>query len=692
MDDRENLNNEKMIEKLRGMTDDIQAPPSLEPQAVEEMLKAKKKEKRRRYRWRYLGTAAAACICLALGVTAAVRLNDGAGKAADMADSAEGAGTENGTSAQADAEADAQPGAGTQTEDKLDHAEDYDEIYEYIQAAAKEKEYLSKGAVMESADEASSMDTGSADSAAAGGSGYAGASASSSPADGASGYSDTNVREEGVGEADSVKTDGKNLYIVSNRAVTIVGIETEEMEELARIETGDDTSIGEVYVEDGRLVILYTRYSYNDALDGYDGTYTGSTEHTCADTYDVSDPASPEKLGSLTQSGMYHTMRAKDGYIYLISDFYVDVAVPRSGVDGYIPWVQGEKLDAADIYMPPEKMGNSYTVISAFSLKEPDQKTDSKAVFGQNGMCYVSQENIYITEAYYGDDDADVTRTAVRKVAYAGGTLWGVAQTKVDGTLNDSFSIDEYDGYLRMVTTVSPVSGSGGWFDGFFDGTDDEAQTDTNSLYVLDEEFNIVGEIDNLAEDESVYSARFMGDIGYFVTFEQVDPLFSVDLSDPESPKVIGELKIPGFSEYLHPYGEGKLLGIGMAVDEQGVTTEGVKISMFDVSDPSDVTEQDKYVLENMYSTDVAYNYKAAFVDVEKNLFGFVARGDTSEYVIFTYDEDKGFQEVFSRDLGWEFYGEMRGLYSGGRFYLVTGNTVESYTMDGFEKIDDIVL
>lgn len=692
MDDRENLNNEKMIEKLRGMTDDIQAPPSLEPQAVEEMLKAKKKEKGRRYRWRYLGTAAAACICLALGVTAAVRLNDGAGKAADMADSAEGAGTENGTSAQADAEADAQPGAGTQTEDKLYHAEDYDEIYEYIQAAAKEKEYLSKGAVMESADEASSMDTGSADSAAAGGSGYAGASTSSSPADGASGYSDTNVREEGVGEADSVKTDGKNLYIVSNRAVTIVGIETEEMEELARIETGDDTSIGEVYVEDGRLVILYTRYSYNDALDGYDGTYTGSTEHTCADTYDVSDPASPEKLGSLTQSGMYHTMRAKDGYIYLISDFYVDVAVPRSGVDGYIPWVQGEKLDAADIYMPPEKMGNSYTVISAFSLKEPDQKADSKAVFGQNGMCYVSQENIYITEAYYGDDDADVTRTAVRKVAYAGGTLRGAAQTKVDGTLNDSFSIDEYDGYLRMVTTVSPVSGSSGWFDGFFDGTDDEAQTDTNSLYVLDEELNIVGEIDNLAEDESVYSARFMGDIGYFVTFEQVDPLFSVDLSDPESPKVIGALKIPGFSEYLHPYGEGKLLGIGMAVDEQGVTTEGVKISMFDVSDPSDVTEQDKYVLENMYSTDVAYNYKAAFVDVEKNLFGFVARGDTSEYVIFTYDEDKGFQEVFSRELGWEFYGEMRGLYSGGRFYLVTGNTVESYAMDGFEKIDDIVL
>ena len=211
----------------------------------------------------------------------------------------------------------------------------------------------------------------------------------------------------------------------------------------------------------------------------------------------------------------------------------------------------------------------------------------------------------------------------------------------------------------------------------------------TNSLYVLDENLETVGGIHDLAEDENVYSARFMGDTGYFVTFRQVDPLFSVDLSDPENPKITGELKIPGFSEYLHPYGEGLLLGIGMDVDENGMTTEGVKLSMFDISDPSSVQEVCTYVIENMYGTDV-YNYKAVFVDVEKNLFGFAAYGDSMKYYMFSYDEADGFREVFSRTLSG--YGDIRGLYVNDTFYLVVGNTVQSFTMNGFEKIDDIVL
>ena len=162
-----------------------------------------------------------------------------------------------------------------------------------------------------------------------------------------------------------------------------------------------------------------------------------------------------------------------------------------------------------------------------------------------------------------------------------------------------------------------------------------------------------------------------------------------MDLSDPENPKITGELKIPGFSEYLHPYGEGLLLGIGMDVDENGMTTEGVKLSMFDISDPSSVQEVCTHVIENMYGTDV-YNYKAVFVDVEKNLFGFAAYGDSMKYYMFSYDKSDGFREVFSRTLSG--YGDIRGLYVNDTFYLVAGNTVQSFTMNGFEKIDDIVL
>ena len=127
-----------------------------------------------------------------------------------------------------------------------------------------------------------------------------------------------------------------------------------------------------------------------------------------------------------------------------------------------------------------------------------------------------------------------------------------------------------------------------------------------------------------------------------------------------------------------------------MDVDEEGVTTEGVKLSMFDISDPADVQEVSKYVLEGIYSSNAGYNYKAVFVDVEKNLFGFVCYGDMTEYKMFSYDEKDGFREVFSRELTG--YGEARGMYAGDTFYLISGNTVESYTLSEFEKIDDIVL
>ncbi len=154
----------------------------------------------------------------------------------------------------------------------------------------------------------------------------------------------------------------------------------------------------------------------------------------------------------------------------------------------------------------------------------------------------------------------------------------------------------------------------------FGDSADSEIakQEDTNYLYILDEKLNELSKIEDIAKDEQVYSARFIGKTGYVVTYKQTDPLFSIDLSDPKNPQIIGELKIPGFSEYLHPYGDGLLLGIGMDVDETGTITNGVKLSMFDISNPEDVAEVQKYVMEDCYSTNVTYEYKAAMIDVEK--------------------------------------------------------------------------
>lgn len=659
-DIRDERDDSRTEEQIRNMTEDVQIPPSLAPEAVENLLRDKVKKKRKKYVLRYAG-AAAACICIAAGALFYGHLNSES-PSVDRA-AVENSASENGT-------------ASSETVPGLQTAADYDEIYDSVQAQQEEWENFVSGAATEDSSALASVRS-DADSAAS----YNSASGSGSY------YSDTNIREEGVGEGDIVKTDGDNLYVVSGRIVKIVGIGGDEMEELStiRIEDLDDVYVTEVFVEDDSLAVLYEKTEYNDGENGY-GYYR---TYTCVDVYDVSEPAAPEKRGTISQSGSYYTMREKDGYIYLFSNFSADNAAARSNPEGYVPAVQGKILEASDIYIPARMVGNCYTVISSFALDDPGDKTDSKAVFGTGGICYVSAENIYVTESYYGENNADVTQTCIRKVSYGDGILQGVAQTTVDGTLNDSFSIDEYEGYLRLVTTVNPVNSGGGWSDGsaLTGGVED---VDTNSLYILDETLNIVGDLYDIAPDESVYSARFMGDTGYFVTFKQVDPLFSVDLSDPENPQVIGELKIPGFSEYLHPYGDGKLLGIGMSVDEQSVTTDGIKISMFDISDPSDVTESDSYVLEDMYSTDVSYDYKAVFVDVEKNLFGFLSYGASNQYTVLTYDEEKGFREVFTREMPG--YGSVRGLYVDDIFYLVSGNTVESYTLSGFEKIDDIVL
>ena len=666
MEDRE----KELEELIRLMAENTGIPAAIHPDAVEKKLEAAKTEKKRRLRRKYITGAAAACLCIAVGIAGSYlhfsqETSETSDTTAGLSDSAAGAPSDSGVE-----------------ESLIASAESYDEIYKYIQAEREQSEtdagIFSRFGILEES-------ASTADSAASGSASNSGSAASAG--DSGNSYSDTNVREEGVGEADIVKTDGSSLYIVNSQAVEIVGIESAEMEELAEIRMADDCYIKELYVQDDSLVIMYTRTEPSVDEDGY---YNNYRDYTNALVYDISDRTNPVKVGNISQSGYYNTMRVRDGYVYVISNFYADAAAPRADTAAYIPEVQGSTMEASDIYMPQRQMGNQYTVITSFSLEDPSEKTDSKAVFGSSGMCYVSTENIYVTEGWYGQDDAEVTQTSIRKVAYKDGILQGEAQTKVDGTLNDSFSIDEYNGYLRLVTTVSPVSSGDGGIARFFSGdTGGRQQEDSNSLYVLDENLEIAGEIHDLAKDESVYSARFMGDVGYFVTFKQVDPLFSVDLSDPSAPEIIGKLKIPGFSEYLHPYGDGQLLGIGMDVDEESVTTDGVKISMFDISNPADVNEEENYVLEDLYGTDVGYNYKEVFVDVEKNLFGFMAYGDTTKYFIFTYDEN-GFKEVFSREL--TLYGNVRGLYAGERFYLVNGNTVESFTMDAFQKVDDIVL
>ena len=664
------IENEKRLEQdLRQMADDVILPDSLEPEAIQKMLQARQEEKQQgsktkknKKNWkRIVPIAAAACVCVIVGATVGIKqINKGNNKTLDAATIASAADQK-------------------ETTQTLITAKDYKEIEKCIKEYNKQMARDNNSMAIGMYESASSSDA---------------ASAESSNVSDTGAYSDTNLRENGVGEADIVKTDGKNIYTLCRSVVTITAIDNGSMEKLASIEQDAERYVEDIYVQDDKLVLFGTLGRQVGNSEDSDGYYENNTY---VQVYDISDPSNPKEIGNMEQSGGYNTSRIVDGYVYVLSQFhpYEDNVTARDL--WYIPEVQGKSIEAENIYMPQEAEGNEYTIITAFSLDNPSEKTDSKAVFGYSDVCYVSENNIYITSNYY--EDSDVSRTLIRKISYTDGKLVGVAQTKIKGMLNDSFSIDEYEGNLRLVTTIDeiysnddimPLNETADKTEKAVAENVKDAVPGTNSLYVLNDKLEIIGSIHNLAKDEIIYSARFMGDTGYFVTYRQVDPLFSVDLSDPENPKILGELKIPGFSEYLHPYGDGKLLGIGMDVSEDGFTTEGVKLSMFNVTDPSNVTEENKYTIEESYGTDVGYNYKGVFVDVQKNLFGFVTYHDGVTYQLYTYDEAEGFKEVMSRQLSG--YEGSRGLYIGDVFYLVSGNMIESYSMNGFEKMDDIVL
>lgn len=692
---------EKDLKKLaEEQSTQIEVPDSLKPEQIERLLESRGKKKKKAYYQKI--TALAACGVLVVGLAAAGARGMFAEKSSQIAmDYVESEGSMP-DKASGGAEEEKTVLNGQEFEvTSIKTAKNYDEIYEYIAEQQKAYESAAESYVTEDAD--TGMSAGGADMAKMEDLAAATADESAALESGAD-YSDTNVREEGVGEPDIVKTDGKRIYTVSGQRVQIVDIQKEMMKHLGTVRLDEECYISEIFIKDDRLVVVYTRTDFKNS----EGQYGGYQEYTVAETFDVSRPEKPKSIGKITQSGAYNNMRVVGDYVYLLSNFYADTYSARTDRDLYIPSVQGKRIESGNIFMPLFPMGNKYTVISAFSIKDPEEKVDSKAVFGSSGMCYVSRSNIYICESNHGsydvmplaersggegqDGGSSAAQTCIRKISYQDGELEAVGQTVVDGTLNDSFSIDEYEGNLRLAVTVTHLS-SGNRDSMMFpdiDVQEEEQPRDSNALYILDKNLKELSRIEGLAPDEIIYSARFMGDIGYFVTFRQVDPLFSVDLSDPKKPEIIGELKIPGFSQYLHPYGEGLLLGIGMDVDEAGVTTEGVKLSMFDISDPADVEEAEKYILENTYSTDVSYNYKAAFVDVGKNLIGFSAYGDTPRYYIFSYGED-GFECLFERELT-GFSSDIRALYSGSRLYLVTGNTVESYDIKTFEKVDDIVL
>lgn len=637
-----NKNEQNMIDQIRKEAEEIDIPERLKPDQIQELLENRKQKKR--ISASKIGILVAACVVIVAGIL--LWRNQQAGSAGLEADSE------------------------ISREKELASAESYDQIYQYVKSyqdsmmAKSAVTYGREESVEEVLDSSASADSiGMRDAYEASGD-----------------YSQTNIRQEGVDEGDIVKTDGKYLYVLEENGyvVDIVRANGGDMEKCGSVTLDQDTTVLEIYldVERKRMVLICqkdeTLYEEEDEDAVSDQIYPETSEwavKTEARTYDITDAATPTEIGCMSQSGYYSTSRMVDGYLYLFSEYYVGSTIVRDDPSTYVPLINGMEMKQQDICLPQTAQGCMYEVITSIDITEPDEIYDSMALFSKGGQVYVSNQNIYYYETQW--DASDQCVTTIRKFAYQDGNLEGKAQGSFEGYLNDTFSIDEYNGNLRVVTT------------------DD----DTNAVYVLDESLETIGAIEDLAKDERVYSARFIGDTGYFVTFRETDPLFTVDLSDPENPKIIGELKIPGFSEYLHFYGEDRLLGIGMDADENTGATEGVKLTMFDISDRTDVKEEATYVIEDAYGTDVAYDYKAVLADPQKNLIGFAAYGIRGEaYYLFTYEEDARFICKLQEEVNGDSSVGTRSLYIQDTLYVIQGNIIEAYNLADSKKTGDLIL
>jgi len=503
---------------------------------------------------------------------------------------------------------------------------------------------------------------------------------------GAVDYSTTNIQVEGVDEADFIKNDGKYIYVLAQNKLVIVDAFPASQAKTVSATTiegrpadlfvNDDRLI--VFTQDDAQVMVFPEYDYRP-MPRY-------TTRTNAFIYDISDRKKPAQVSNFSINGNYFQSRMIGEYVYFIvkDDVYyynefVDVpAIKRGQV----------KIMSPDVYYfdNPEQNYVFHTIAS-INIRS-DKINAKSFMMGYSDNLYVSENNIYITyrknmpvlyydaqreerfykvvvpqlpkdaqDKIYTIRDSSISssekwdkissimedtynnmsenekqdysmnvqkavdeyetrvaqerdRTVIQKININKGDIEYRTKGEVPGSLLNQFSMDESGDNFRVATTSQIWTGSG--------------SKQYNNVYVMDKDLAISGKLEEIAKDERIYSTRFIGNRLYMVTFRRMDPLFVIDLSDPKDPKILGELKIPGFSDYLHPYDENHIIGVGKeTADNQwgGTSIKGVKLSLFDVSDVNNPKQLDKYEIGTSGTDSEALrDHKAFLFDRKKNL------------------------------------------------------------------------
>jgi len=432
-------------------------------------------------------------------------------------------------------------------------------------------------------------------------------------------YSRTNVQVEGVDEADIVKCDGERIYLVSKDGVLIVkAYPPEDAKVLTSIKLNG--TVKGIYINNLRLVIFEESSPIRPIRFLLGGA--GLTK-TYIKIYDLGVIDDPVLVREVAVNGSYFDSRMIGDYVYVVvvqpALIYGDkVLLPYISYNGVT-----RRIEPSEIYHPNSTdYRYLFTTILAINIQnELEEPTYQVFLLGATGTLYVSLDNIYLTiprypvvymilenkEAQRWTNVTNLEKTEIYRLHIEGGNITCEASGVVPGYILNQFSMDEYKGYLRVATTIRRFAS------GF---------SPKNNVYILNERLVIVGRLEGIAPGETIYSARFIGDRCYLVTFRRVDPFFVIDLSEPTEPKVLGWLKVSGFSRYLHPYDENHIIGIGMETEviDDTVRITGMKISLFDVSDVENPIEVGRYVIRGRVYSPILWDHKALLFDKERNL------------------------------------------------------------------------
>jgi len=455
-------------------------------------------------------------------------------------------------------------------------------------------------------------------------------------------YSGTNLQELGVDEPDIVKTDGKRIVAISNNTLFVVDATGAEPR-LAGRTTIDVGWANDMFLYGDKVLVMAYGDSYatpmmDQPIGGDPGHYVPSTPTTTLVEIDISNIERPAVERVMHVDGSEVSARMVDGTVRLVvssyptglkfqypdtnglkaerdAEAYNRQVVLDSTIDNWVPYYivedsrgnvlhEGSLLDCSSAHHPDEFSGIEMLNVVTIDMAGQMAIKDAVGVLASGNIVYSSDKAMYIaSEAWRNwgaltdaetEDAINNHQTDIHKfdISNPDKTTY-VATGRVDGFMLSQWSMDEYQGNLRVATTSSPD---------WWSGTTRNAESFVTVLEEKNGELAEVGRVGGLGDGERIYAVRFFDDVGYVVTFQQTDPLYTIDLSDPANPAVVGELELLGYSAYLHPVGDGLLLGVGQDATDEGRTL-GTQVSLYDVSDPAHPTRIQNYTFDNGYSS-----------------------------------------------------------------------------------------